>query len=384
MKIADINLILEANVAAKVLKNPDMTRKLALAFRHDHSLPGNVIAKLGTKPTDEDIVKAWSELLDATLRQNDYMDLSRSGKFDDWLLRQYVNGILDYEDIHGEAGSTLGRWAILSQHRSLEPKDQDFNEFKDLRDLQTAMNNPTYRRALEKFADAALEQKEKRNAQQTIIYEDPRYMINVPYNPGSGYVFNRVTGPIKCTYCTGESSRDHYFASYASRGIIIQIVNKFRTDDDGKFQLHASTDQANNSKQRNNGDRAFADSMPGVMKYVFQGLQQHANEIKEKSKFLTPGGYDIPLEIERLKSKFPIASATEQPPEKLFKITQRSTGKEAQIDALNEKEAKGMIQIKFPQSDIHDFEFEEIDRPKPPPEHQEEPGGEEQGGEELY
>ena len=89
--------ITEADIAAKVLKDPKQTKMLAIAFRHDHTIPKNIVARLGPKPTDDQVVQAWSQLIDDTLRRNDYGDLSTSGKFDDWLTRLYINGQADYE-----------------------------------------------------------------------------------------------------------------------------------------------------------------------------------------------------------------------------------------------------------------------------------------------
>ena len=82
----------EANVAAKI-KDPKMIKQIAIAIRHDPTIPKAKIAALGVKPDDEAVLKLWSELLDASLRSTDYGDVSQDGKFDEWLTRMYVNEI---------------------------------------------------------------------------------------------------------------------------------------------------------------------------------------------------------------------------------------------------------------------------------------------------
>ena len=126
MKLLDVidefEVISEANVAAK-LKDPKTIKMVAIAMKHDPTLPKHKVAALGPaafgpEPKDpaelakrnQQIIKLWSDLLDNSLRTTDYGDISADGKFDEWLTRLYMNGILDYEDINGEGGDALGAW----------------------------------------------------------------------------------------------------------------------------------------------------------------------------------------------------------------------------------------------------------------------------------
>jgi hypothetical protein len=155
-------IVAEANIAAKVLKDPKQAKMLAIAFRHDHTIPKTLVARLGPKPTDEQIIEAWSKLIDDTLRRNDYGDLSADGKFDDWLTRLYINGQADYEDINGEGGDALGVWKALSKRGLLKPQDQDFNKFTSIKQLQRLANDRTYRDELRRIKDAEKIEKMKR------------------------------------------------------------------------------------------------------------------------------------------------------------------------------------------------------------------------------
>jgi len=143
-------IIVEANIAAK-LKDPKTIKMLGIAMRHDSTLPKNKVAALGTKPTDDQIVKLWSEMLDDSLRTTDYGDLSADGKFDDWLTRLYTNGVVDYEDINGEGGDALGAWKALSVRGKLKEPHQDFNKFRSLKQIQAIVQDRLYRDELRRI-----------------------------------------------------------------------------------------------------------------------------------------------------------------------------------------------------------------------------------------
>jgi hypothetical protein len=158
-------IVLEANVAAK-LKDPKMVKMLSIAMRHDSSLPKDKVAKLGPKPADEEIVKLWSDLLDLSLSSTDYGNISTDGKFDEWLTRMYINGVADFEDINGEGGDALGAWKALSIRGKLAEKDQDFNKFKNLRQIQQIVQGRDYRDELRKIKDAEVIEKHKRDRKE--------------------------------------------------------------------------------------------------------------------------------------------------------------------------------------------------------------------------
>jgi len=61
MKISQI--ILERYDAAKILANPKEAKQLAIAFKHDHTIPRQVIARMGPNPSMEVVIEEWSKLL---------------------------------------------------------------------------------------------------------------------------------------------------------------------------------------------------------------------------------------------------------------------------------------------------------------------------------
>ena len=264
--------LVEANVAAKI-KDPKMIKQIAIAMKHDGTLPRHKVAQLGTKPTDEQSLNLWSELLDSALSRTRYGDISQDGKFDEWLTRLYVNGQIDYEDLSGESGDALGAWKALSVRSRLKPEHQDFNKFKSLSQIQKIVQSREYRDELNRIANAAEIEKHKKEAKQITIVDDSRFQVVIPFNYGSCYTFNNAAG-FNASFCTGSSSGLQWFRRYADEGPVISVIDKDNFENvDGKWQLHAPTNQVNNGNQRNNGDDRFAELFPGLMKKIIAGIQ---------------------------------------------------------------------------------------------------------------
>ena len=127
--------LLEADITDKIARDPQRSKQLSIAWKHDKHLPHDVVARLGPKPDDRALAKAWSDMLEKTLERTNYGDLSRDLKFADWLTKLYTSGTADWEDISGEGGDALGAWNALSTRGLLKPQDQDLNKFKTLKAL---------------------------------------------------------------------------------------------------------------------------------------------------------------------------------------------------------------------------------------------------------
>ena len=228
MKLLDVlesSPVTEANVAQKILRDPRQTKMLSIAWKHDHTLPPTVVARLGPKPTEQAIANAWSKLLDDTLRRNDYGDLSADGKFDEWLTRLYINGQADFEDINGEGGDALGAWKALSIRGKLKPRDQDFNKFISIKQLQRISRDADYRRELDRIKDAEKIEKMKREKLDVVLIDDNKYYVIIPFNYGACYTFGNAEG-YKPNFCTSSSSGARWFENYAPNGPIISIRSK--------------------------------------------------------------------------------------------------------------------------------------------------------------
>ena len=369
-------IVLEANVAAK-LKDPKMVKMLSIAMRHDSSLPKDRVAKLGPKPSDEEIVQLWSDLLDGSLSSTDYGDISQDGKFDEWLTRMYINGVADYEDINGEGGDALGAWKALSIRGKLSEKDQDFNKFKNLRQIQQIIQSRDYRDELRRIKDAEVVEKHKREKKETTLIDDERFLITLPYNYGACYNFNNAHG-YNASFCTGSSSGQRWFERYAPEGPIISIFDKQNQEDEnGKWQMHAPTGQMNNGNQSlsySRGDQKFAELFPGLMKEIIAAVKSNAEEIKTNSTDIVRGGYDVDAAIAEIKSKLPASYASEkakpEEPEEpevdandgagVYTVTQIASGKTARIQGESRADVIQKLTTRYPDSTEADYTIEKV------------------------
>ena len=365
MKLTQI--IKEANVAAKI-KDPKTIKMLGIAMRHDGTLPKNKVAALGPKPDDEKILQLWSQLLDASLATTDFGDISQDGKFDEWLTRMYINGVADYEDINGEGGDALGAWKALSIRGKLQEPHQDFNKFKNLRQIQAITQNRDYRDELRKIKDSEVIEKHKREKKETTLIDDERYLVTVPYNYGSCYNFNNAHG-FNASFCTGSSSGATWFNRYADDGPIISVFDKQNADDVmGKWQIHAPTNQINNGNQTNRKDEKFAELFPGLMKRIADAIQANADELKKNSTEIVSGGYDAAKAVSDLKNKFPLSyNSGEEEPEAeqdpndgpgTYSVTQNASGKTARIEGESRQDIITKLTTRYPGSTEADYTIE--------------------------
>jgi hypothetical protein len=368
MKLTQI--VVEANLAAK-LKDPKTIKMLGIAMRHDGTLPKNKVAALGTKPSEEQILKLWSELLDDSLRSTDYGDISADGKFDDWITRLYINGVVDFEDINGEGGDALGAWKALSIRGKLKEPHQDFNKFKSLKQIQAIINNRDYREELRRIKDAEVIEKHKREKKETTLIDNDRFLITLPYNYGACYNFNNAHG-FNASFCTGSSSGQRWFERYAPEGPIISIFDKQNQEDEnGKWQMHAPTGQMNNGNQSDSysrGDKKFAELFPGLMKEIIAAIQSKAEEIKQNSTDIVQGGYDVAKAIADIKDRLPYSYASEAKKEEpeadandgpgTYLVTQRASGKTARIEGESRQDIIAKLTTRYPDSTEEDYTIE--------------------------
>jgi hypothetical protein len=367
MRLAQV--ITEANIAAK-LKDPKMIKMLGIAMRHDGSIPKSKLAALGTSPTDDQITKLWSELLDDSLRSTDYGDLSQDGKFDEWLTRMYVNGVADFEDINGEGGDALGAWKALSLRGKLKEPHQDFNKFKTLRQIQQIVRDRDYQNELRRIKDAETIEKHKREKKEITLIDNDRFLVTMPFNYGACYTFNNSAG-YQASFCTGSSSGLRWFERYAPDGPIVSIIDKDNVDKvNGKWQMHAPTGQMNNGDQSlsySRGDQKFAEMFPGLLKKITAAIQSKAAEIKDASKDIVAGGYDAAQAISDIKNKLPYSWASEDKEEPAadendgpgtYVVTLTSNGKQARIEGDSKEAVINKVIERHPTLSRDDFTVE--------------------------
>ena len=306
-----VRVLNEANIGTRIAQDPRTTKMVAIAIRHDRTFPRTALADLGPRPTDTELVKVWGQLVDKLLADSNFGDLSKDGKLDQWVIKAYMNGGSEFEDIAGEGIDALGAWKALSIRNWLQPQDQDLNKFTTIKSLQSALNKTEYRDNIRRIRNAEQLEKAKRDKKEIVLIDNQRFHVALPINYGACYTFNNQTGHMS-NFCTGGSDGIRWFKNYAPDGPIIMVTDKLNINDkNGKWQLHAVTNQIVNSTQeqrynRENGDKQFAILFPGLLKEIAKAIATKGNEITNASKEISPpDGYDIRQSIKDLVMKFP-------------------------------------------------------------------------------
>jgi hypothetical protein len=304
-------LLLEADLGNKIKSDPKTLKLLNLAWRHDSTVPRKIRTQLGPNPSPETVADFWGTEVDRLLAGSDdnwTSDLSREGKFDGWLIRLYISGAIDWEDLTGEAVDRLNKYNVLRNRNILQPMETDLNRFRDLNHLNRTLDK--YGREIEKLITAARVEKAKRNAQSLTLIDNDRYHVSVPLNYGACYVFNHQTGH-QSTFCTGSSTGMEWFGEYSNDGPLINVLDKKRAHTvNGKWQIHAPSKQINNSDQTINSDNKFSGIFPGLMSEIQKALLAHARELNAGSQDIVKGGWNISRAIEQLKRAFPKSTAS--------------------------------------------------------------------------
>jgi hypothetical protein len=106
------------------------------------------------------------------------------------------------------------------------------------------------------------------------------------------------------------------------------------------------------------------------MKDIVNAFQAKGAEITEMSKDLTPGGYDIDKEIERLKNKFPLSFASGEEPEAepegeegdegdntpgTWSVTHTPSNRTARIPANSRADLIRKLTTKYPNYPVTDY-----------------------------
>jgi hypothetical protein len=313
MKVNDI--LVEAKLAAKIIQDPKLAKMLSIAVRHDRTVPRDEIAALGPRASDKEYATMWGNLVDQVLANSNFGDLSRDGKLDGWIIKQYVSHLIDFEELSGEGVDILGGWKALSTRGLLDPEHQDLNNIANINRLDQILRSNKYTEQIQRIKNAEMLEKHKRTRTEIVLIDNDRFHVIIPLNYGSCYTFNNQTGHMS-RFCTGGSDGMRWFNRYAPAGPIISVVDKTNIDNKyGKWQMHAPTDQLVNSLQDNHyrGDQEFNAMFPGLMQLITSALLAKAAEIQAGSKEIAPpDGYDVQKAIQDIAATFPISYAGRQ------------------------------------------------------------------------
>ncbi len=206
----------------RVLSDPKLVANLADAMRddaasHPQNFPPN--SKRTFQKTDDAALANWFlENLDKIEREGyEGTVYSRDGVYSDWIVRRYIAGSHNWEDITGVMNMNLRDWTLLKNRNMLDPNHRDVPKFNSVRDIGTYMSTH-YADKLEKIRDAAKNAARNKMSKSVKLVDNDDYRIYTTLNRAAGCALGLGT-----QWCTANSQYAGHFHNYSGKAMLFQL-----------------------------------------------------------------------------------------------------------------------------------------------------------------
>lgn len=328
----DLDLIIEAFLtetaltkgSQRVLSNASMVPDLADAVRDDARAhpqnfpPGS--AKSFQKAADEDVAKWFLEQLDKIEREGyEGTIYSRDGVYNEWIVRRYVSGSHNWEDLIGVMNMNLRDWTLLKNRGMLQTGHTDVPKFNSVRDIGKYMSTH-YHDKLKDIRDAAANAAVKKQAKTAKIVDNDDYKIYAVFNWAGARTVGQGT-----QWCTANSKSRTNYENYSSNAMLFQLFPKNpemvdktgsiigkRTQGPEKYQFDAGSSSFNDIADDRAPAADIAKKFPYLYSDLITGLKQNKEQLQTaidtmaddeslKSEEAKTQKYDIDAEIKKLE-----------------------------------------------------------------------------------
>ncbi len=206
----------------RVMNDKKLVAGLADAMRddarsHPHNFPPNS-SRTFQKSPDEELAQWFLENLDKIEKEGyEGTIYSRDGVYSDWIVRRYIAGSHNWEDIIGVMNMNLRDWTLLKNRNMLDPNHRDIPKFNSVRDVGKYMSTH-YADKLEKIRDAAKNAVRNKSAKSVKLVDNDDYRIYTTLNRAAGCALGLGT-----QWCTANSVSSTNYHNYAGRGMLFQV-----------------------------------------------------------------------------------------------------------------------------------------------------------------
>ena len=328
----DLDLIIEAFLtettltkgSQRVLNNASMVPDLADAVRDDARAhpqnfpPGS--AKAFQKASDEDVAKWFLEQIDKIEREGyEGTIYSRDGVYNEWIVRRYISGSHNWEDLIGVMNMNLRDWTLLKNRGMLQTGHTDVPKFNSVRDIGKYMSTH-YHDKLKDIRDAAALAAVKKQSKTAKIVDNDDYKIYTVFNWAGARTVGQGT-----QWCTANSKSDVNYNNYSNKAMLFQLFPKnpeevdktgsiigVRTKGPEKYQFDAGSHSFNDIADDKVPAADIVKKFPYLYSDLIAGLKQNKEQLQTaidtmaddealKSPEAKTKKYDIDAEIEKLK-----------------------------------------------------------------------------------
>lgn len=226
----------------KVINDSNLVAGLADAMRDDaRSNPSSFPAgssKTFQKAPDEDLANWFLENIDKIEREGyEGTVYSRDGLNNDWIVRRYVAGSHNWEDLTGVMNMNLRDWYLLKNRNLLDANHKDLPKFKSVRDVGYYMTTH-YKKALDDARDAAKNAARNKMAKSVKLVDNEDYRIYTTLNRAAGCALGLGT-----QWCTANSNYPGHYHTYSNRAMLFQMFPYKKVKDaEGKTTTETTED----------------------------------------------------------------------------------------------------------------------------------------------
>lgn len=226
----------------KVINDSNLVAGLADAMRDDarsnpSSFPAGS-AKTFQKAPDEDLANWFLENIDKIEREGyEGTVYSRDGLNNDWIVRRYIAGSHNWEDLTGVMNMNLRDWYLLKNRNLLDANHKDLPKFKSVRDVGYYMTTH-YKKALDDARDAAKNAARNKMAKSVKLVDNEDYRIYTTLNRAAGCALGLGT-----QWCTANSNYPGHYHTYSNRAMLFQMFPYKKVKDaEGKSTAETTED----------------------------------------------------------------------------------------------------------------------------------------------
>lgn len=209
----------------RVMNDKKMVAELADAIRDDAATnPASFPAgsnRTFQKTSDQDLAQWFLENLDKIEREGyEGSVYSRDGVNSEWIVRRYIAGSHNWEDITGVMNMNFRDWYILKNRNLLDANHRDIPKFNSVRDIGRYMTLH-YDAMLKDARDAARKAALAKMAKTIKIVDNDDYKIFASLNRAAGMSVGLGT-----QWCTANSNYADHFHRYSSEAMLFQMFPK--------------------------------------------------------------------------------------------------------------------------------------------------------------
>jgi hypothetical protein len=316
----------------RVMNDTNLVSNLADAIRDDaRSNPASFpsgSARSFQKAPDEQLAQWFLENIDKIEREGyEGIVYSRDGVNSDWIVRRYIAGSHNWEDLTGVMNMNLLDWYLLKNRNLLDANHKDLPKFNSVRDLGFYMTTH-YKDKVDNLKKVAKNAERAKMSKSIKLVDNDDYRIYTTLNRAAGCALGLGT-----QWCTANSNYDGHFHRYSDEAMLFQLFPYWKepdregnivdvTDKDGKKKLSQTEKFQFDAGGPNFMDVTDKRADPNVVRtqfpYLFTDL---ANALTEKKPDMEKAFAELSVDPKLQEKDFKIKTyEIDQEIEKLHKF----------------------------------------------------------------